>query len=328
VKYNHLIAVLLVCGILTGTPVYADQKPLPITITLKSEAFVKYSKYRLSDIATISGTNEQLKKVLATMFVGKSPRIGYVDKVRNRDLLPRIERMMPNGSASIVWNGPDMCKVRTVGVVVERQKIISVAERKLNAWLDSHYKDYELHPVGNLDDLYLPKGQVNLVPELKDNTPLNKRMSVWVDMYVNNEHYQSMPVWFAVTVRAPVLVMTRKAKRGDILNKQYFANDVVDIAVIKGKPVGEDQIENTRLRKDLEIGDAVTDVAIEKLPNVVKGAQVIVQASAGNVTVKSVAVAMKDGMPGDKIKVRKPDSQIEYVVKVIGKNMVTADKEL
>ena len=176
--------------------------------------------------------------------------------------------------------------------------------------------------MGGIDDLYVPTGKINIVPVLKDNTPLNKRMSIWVDIYVNNDHYQSIPVWFAVTVRAPVLVMTREA------NKQYFANDVVDITAIKGRPVNEAQIENTRFRRELEIGDAITDVAVEKLPNVIKGAQVIVQASAGNVIVKSVAVAMKDGMPGDKIKVRKPDSQIEYVVEVIGKNLVTADKEL
>ena len=306
---------------------YADQIDNEIRIDLKEDAVVEHSRYMLGDIAQINVEDARIRNELESLLIGRAPRIGYVVKVRRMDLLPRIERIIPGVHNNIVWTGPNFTRVRTLGLIFDKQKVVNAAEHQLHDWLADRYVNFDLKATGNLDDLVLPKGDIELKPRVKDDERLNKRMNVWVDIFVGGYHYQSMPVWFGVSVRAPVLLMTKEAKKGNKIVDGYIAKDVVDIAAVKGVPLQESDIGSKRLQRDLKPGDVITDAVVEEIPDVVKGAQVTVQASSGSVVIKSVAVALGDGMSGEKIKVRKPDTEIEYSVTVIGKNLVSADKE-
>jgi flagella basal body P-ring formation protein FlgA len=324
-----LIGFLCSAVLYAGQMVYAnagetDQK---ITIDLKETAVVESDKYMLSDIATIRAKDHKLRQKLESLVIGEAPRVGYVDRVRKRDLLPRIERHMPGLHDNIEWKGADFSNVESVGVAFENQKVIGAAEHKLRQWLSRRYGNFTVKATGKHDDLYLPKGDVRLNPHLKDKERLNKRMNVWVDVFVGGRHYQSIPVWFAVSVEAPVLVATKEAKRGNKIIDNYVAEDVVDIATVSGTPAKEDGIANKRLKKDVKPGDVITRESLEDIPDVTKGTPVTVEASSGSVTIRSVAIALSDGMLGDTIEVRKPDTEIEYQVTVIGKNLVSADKE-
>ena len=44
--------------------------------------------------------------------------------------------------------------------------------------------------------------------------------------------------------------------------------------------------------------------------------------------VRAVAIAMEDGMLGEKITVRKPNTEIDYQVTVIGRNLVSSNQSV
>lgn len=307
--------------------VNADQAEQSITIDLQQDAVVESARYKLSDIAQIRADDPRIRRRLESLIIGAAPRIGYVDKIRKLDLLSRIERHLPGLQKNITWKGPEYCRVKRLGVTFEKQQVIKAAEKKLHHWLSQRYENFNLVHTGNHDDLYLPKGSVTIKPHLKEGVRLNKRMNVWVDIFVGGRHYQSLPVWFGVSVEAPVLVVTKDAKRGNKIIDNYVARDEVDIAAISGIPARGDDLDNKRLTRNIKAGEVVTNEVLENIPAVTKGSRVSVEASAGSVVIRSVAIALDDGMVGEMIKVAKPNTKIEYTVKVIGKNLVTADKE-
>lgn len=307
-----------------------------IIIKLQEETTIDRTQYSLGQIATIqlkrdkSAGEKDIEMVeqLKALPVGRTPRVGYVDKVRQTEIMAIIEKEYPGLRHQIKWEGPAIVKIRSVGTTYDKDKIIGIASIGLNNWLGGRYRNYTIRPTGDYQDILLPKGDVEVVPRINEDTQLNKRMNVWVDILVNGDRYQSLPIWFSVEVPVSAFVMNNDAKKGNAIIDNQVRKEVIDIAAIGGTPVQDkDVLANKRLQKDIKAGEAITADMVEDMPHVVKDNEVIVEAQVGAVTVKAVAIATEDGKVGDRVKVRKPDTDIEYEVTVIGRNLVSSTKE-
>ena len=336
------IMVVSFCSISTAV-VAVDQQiaQKPITIKLQDETTIDEAQYTLGAIASIQLSEEtkalapeaqekylEMIGKLKALPIGRTPRVGYVDKVRQTEIEAQIEKGYPGLRQQIKWQGPDSVKIRSVGTAYDKDKLIGIATVGLNGWLGGRYSNYTIRPTGEYKDILLPKGDVEVVPRMNEAAELNKRMSVWVDILVNGDRYQSLPIWFSVEVPVTAFVVNGDAKKGNAIIDNYVSKQVIDIAAIGGKAVlDEQELTNKRLKKDIKAGDAITADMIEDIPHVVKDSEVIVEAQVGAVTVKAVAIAVQDGMVGDKVKVRKPDTDIEYEATVIGRNLVSSTEE-
>jgi len=324
----YFLMIFLLSGLVSAKNISSIENVKPkrqVLISLKEQVMVEGLDYRLEDIADIRTSDEALNVSLRAIVVGQSPRIGYVEKIRQIDLLPRIEKAFPGIYSFVTWNGPKYSRVQSIGVSYQKENIESIAQNRLSTWLIEKYKNFSIKVKGHVEDLVLPKGKVRLDANISNEEKLSKRMSVWVDVYVNDRHYQSVPIWFAVQVEAPVIVIAKDAKRGMKVLKNYLTSDLVDIAGLKGTPVTLDDLEHKRLKRDVKAGEVITDTLIESVPDVVAGSEVVVTASSGGVTIHSSVIALDDGMIGDRVRVNKPNSSVSYKVTVTGRNKGSVD---
>lgn len=316
-----------------------------ILITLQDETAIDQTEYSLGQVATIQvkeestterttkertteEKNTKLVEQLKVLPIGRTPRVGYVDKVRQTEILAKIEKEYPGLRHQIKWEGPSVARIRSVGTAYDKEKIIGVARVGLNHWLGDRYRDYSIRHTGDYQDIVLPTGDVEVVPRINEDARLNKRMNVWVDILVNGDRYQSLPIWFAVEVPVSALVMNSDAKKGNVIVDNQVRKEVIDIAAVGGTPFLEkDALVNKRLQKDIKAGEAITADRVEDTPAVVKDHEVIVEAQVGAVIVKAIAIALEDGKVGEKVKVRKPETAIDYEVTVVGRNRVSSTKE-
>ena len=216
--------------------------------------------------------------------------------------------------------------IKTIGRSYAAAQYINAARESLEHSLGERYRDVQLNVKGIYKDLDIPHGVVQLTTRTTEAWKINARMCVWVDLAVNNEHYQSIPVWFSVKARARVLVAGREMKAGHIVNKDEFHFEYRDIAMLSNTPaVIEDLSEQRRVKSDLPTGGVLTHENLEPVPLVVAGQRISVRATVGNVTLMTFAVALQDGNEGDRIKVWKKRNNVTYTAIVVGKDLVLAD---
>lgn len=297
-----------------------------IGIELKGEVVVTNRFYTLGDIASVAAPPDRLTRRLLQTQIGETPRPGYLAHVSKHQVAARLEQVSPGLHKRLDWKGSNFVRIRAGGVAYAPQAYAGAAQAFLEGWLSSRYENFQVQTSGRLKDVRLPAGKVTVQPKLPAPIMLNKRMCVWVDLLVDGEHYQSVPVWFAVSVLQDVLVASRELAAGSLLQPEDLSLGHRDISWVRGTPVANDlMLEGKRLKRRIPAGKILTGEALEALPAVVKGQQVMVRAVAGRVSLVTPAIALADGRARQRIWVRKPDSREKYSVVVAGDGLAIAD---
>lgn len=299
-----------------------------LVFTLKKEAVVKERYVTLGDVIEPDVDLRALGQDLRALRIGRAPRSGYPATFTRTAIHAGIERVHPGMFAGVHWEGAEAVKVRTLARRLKARRYVDDARIHLDAWLGARYSEFEIRPKGELGDLLLPEGAITIKPSIAETTALRRRMCVWVDVEVDGEHYQSVPVWFEVKVFAPVLTAERVLPVGSVLDADMFRVQHLDIARVTGRPLAMHAAgEKKRLTKTLEKGGVLTEEVVEPLPPVWRGQRVAVRARVGRVVLQTRAIADEDGFLGETIRVRKTDSGETYRVRVVGEGMVLAEGE-
>lgn len=308
---------------LVGLSMYSGAGNAGARVSLNPETELKAFHYRLGDIATVTADDAGLQAELSNLVVGKAPRPGYVGYVTRHELSALIERAMPNLYRQLDWAGPGRVKLKSIGSMFPGSRIQQAAYDRIYEYLRERYEDFSVGLVDNETiSPILPAGDVSITANLPD-TALNKRMAVWVDVHVNKNLYQSVPVWFSVSVYQEVLAANRTLARHDIPRESDFVRVVKDIVSLQGEPVDSaEALQGMRLKQPLREGALLSSAMLEIQPLVVRGQEVKVYASAGKVSLSTKAIALHDGRMLQKISVQPPESGLSYAATVIGQGQV------
>jgi flagella basal body P-ring formation protein FlgA len=322
VRTARVVVLVFAAGLVVSSMASAKTR-----ITLSEDDVVTTERfYTLGDIASLEAPAGQLARQLLRTRIGRSPRPGYLAHVTRHQVAARLEQAAPGIHRQIEWRGAGFVRIRAGGLSYDAQTYIGPARGLLEEQLASHYERFELKAVGRPKDIVLPAGRVTVQPTIKEPFVLNKRISVWVDLLVDGEHFRSIPVWFDVSVWQDALVAVRAIDAESAVEPADLALAHRDIAAVRGVPVTSDaQLDGKRLKRRISKGHVLTLDALESVPAVAKGQQVNVRAIAGRVSIGTSAIAMADGQENDRIWVRKPDSNETYSVVVVGKGMAVAD---
>jgi flagella basal body P-ring formation protein FlgA len=308
---------------LAGLLGYGGAGNADVLVTLNPETELKSLNYRLGDIAAVVADDVRLQTELSNLIVGKAPRPGYTGYVTRHELSALIERAMPNLYLQLDWSGPGRARLTSIGSLFPGSHIQQAAYDRIYEYLGERYEDFSIGLADNETiSPVLPSGEVSITANLPD-TALNKRMAVWVDAHVNGSLYQSIPVWFSVSVYQEVLAASRTLDRHDIPRESDFVRVVEDIASLQGEPVDSmEALQGMRLKQPLREGALLSSAMLEIQPLVVRGQEVKVYASAGKVSLSTKAIALHDGRMLQKISVRPPESGLSYAATVIGQGRV------
>lgn len=312
--------------LLAGLPVCVAMAGTPVRVTLHEEVELESIRYRLGEIADIVTDDARLFAKLSNLVVGQAPRSGYNGYITRNELAAFVEREVPAAYRRLEWRGAGKVQLRAVGSAYPGDRIQRAAYERLYEYLSEYYDDFSIGLVNNeTASPILPLGDVSITAYLP-GAELNKRMTVWVDIHVEDMLYQSVPVWFSVSVYQEVLAAARKMERHDIPRASDFVREVSDITSLRGVPVDSmEALQGMRLKRPLSEGALLSSSMLEIVPLVVRGQQVKVFASAGKVSLSTTAIALHDGDMLQKINVQNPKRDLTYAATVIGQGRVKVD---
>jgi flagella basal body P-ring formation protein FlgA len=310
-----------------ATLIFSGVAAASVQIRLQEEAELKTANYRLGDIAVVQVDGDiGLQRELSQLVVGKSPRPGYWGHVTRQQLGVSIDRALPGLYGRLVWSGAMKTRVKAGGIAFPGERIVEVAQAHLYSRLSAEHGQFSVGLLEPVADLQLPEGETILTARLPEVLQLGKRMAVPVDIALEGQAYQTVTAWFSVTVFAQVLTANRDLPALSPLQESVFKREYRDIAGLQGLPVtGSSALEGMRLKQPLAKGAALSASLLEPLPAVVKGQQVAVYATAGQVALKTTAVAMSDGDMLQRIQVRHVEDSINYPATVVGRGQVRVD---
>ncbi len=322
------VAAIVMLAIATTTNAGINQVP-EFEITLRGKVDIEGRTYTLGDIADLDGTDANQVSRLRRILIGKTPRAGVSAQINREAVAMRINRLLPGVSKKMTWTGPDMSLVQGVHHPFDTKIYVNSAQKYLNDWLGKHYDDYSTTLVGNYKDLQLLSGKVSLKADIANRDQVKKRMCVWVDILVDDQHFTTVPVWFGVTVKADVFELRKDFSAGDRLEQGILLKQQHDLTTISGIPVNDiTSIEGQRLIRDLSKGVVLTEEMIQPIPDVVKGQTLLVKTSVGNVTLTVKARALEDGNQGDPVRVERLDGKDSYMAKVLGSGLAIVGRNI
>ncbi|GLQ86489.1 flagellar basal body P-ring formation chaperone FlgA [Dyella flagellata] len=212
-----------------------------------------------------------------------------------RKLLPTVFFLAMNGAA--LASPP----LQTVAAV----RIVDVAQAELDACLGSDKSAAQVAVVGRPEDVQVLAGKLALKARKPEGRWPRARVSVPVDVVVNDAVVRSTTVWFAVSVQHDVSTYASDAALGTAASTLKFALHGADIAAMQGTLVSDPhQLDGMRLRHAVLAGSSVVLEDFERIPDVDRQQRVDVTESYGVIRLQAKGTAIGRGNAGDTVLVQ------------------------
>lgn len=299
-----------------------------IEVELKKVAIVSETQVKLSDLLTLRAADRRLETAMENTILGRAPRVGYQKLISRHKVLAALSKLRSAKNAWSIVSTNNSVIVKAVGESYALYDVIHLAEKQLRKDLKSQYSTFDIRSIVKQKDILRPHGKVDLRVKQVDVANVKKRMRVWVDIKVASVHYQTIPVWFAVSVQKFTLVAKHKIRSGQVLNNNMFYRKEIDVTGVAGKVVAaETLLVDKRLRVHLQENGVLTHAVLEQLPEVVAGNEVRVSVHNGSIKILTKAIALQDGHVGDTVMVSNLKSDENYLTIVVGRHQVQIGQE-
>lgn len=318
-------AVILILAFLVVGPIYAYPGDA-MTVRLHATASVSGRYFTLGDVAVVEGHDRDANEEMASTPIGVVPPIGYpitVSKERIQKLLMHTGTVDQRG---VEWLGASAVVVRCSAKRYGMSMLLTKAHRKLARYLSSLVPDavaINVTPINQRPDIELPDGAISISAYMGASAAISKRMVVWTDISIDGNRYETLPIWFDVSVVKPVLVLTADIPRQHVLESSDIKVADRDIAGLDGVTVPIDtDIASLRVKKGISADTVLLQRSVERKPLVERLKQVSVEVAVGSVEISTQGIAEAEGHAGDMIRIRNPHSNETYIAEVVGKDTV------
>jgi flagella basal body P-ring formation protein FlgA len=321
----------LLAGVLFATAAWADDgreapaapSGAPIRIELAPDVEVKQRPVALGDVARVSTRDAAVLRRLVALPLGQAPRAGDGVRLERNGLMRWIRARTGIDTRRIEWSGSSACDIRLAERDLPGEAVARQATEALRSALSQGGARVEVSVSRMPRDTRVPAGELELRarPVPKDAI-LSKRVSVWVDVWVDGRFARTVPVGFEVSVFGRAYVATQRQPAGEILEPSKLAVQEVEWSGRNALPIAATAMRNMRLRRPLEAGDAVTRAQVEPAPLVARGDWVTLRASQGLVVLESRVEALQDGLSGQTVRVKLPNASSAILARVTGPRMV------
>ncbi len=139
--------------------------------------------------------------------------------------------------------------------------------------------------------------------------PLSGPTVLGLRLLVDGQPEKEASVTADIRHRRPALVARGGMRRGDTLAPDGVDLKEVDVTSARGRIYTDiSQIEGLRLTRSVRAGELISGAHTEPVPVVFRGDAVVLAVVSHNLRVTATAVALQDGGPGERIRVRNADS--------------------
>lgn len=152
------------------------------------------------------------------------------------------------------------------------------------------------------------------------------RTRVWVDVQRAAGASVRVPVLLAVRAWREAPVAQASLRAGDDLRPGLVARAEVDVAASTVTPLPADAVlDGLRLRRPVAAGQPLSADALEPRPAVRRQQRVQVMVEAGDVRLRTAAVALRDGRIGETVPVRGGPGSAPYLAVVVADDAVRVE---
>lgn len=301
--------------------------PGSVEIDLPGHVEVDGSYVHLGEVAALRTPDLLLLRRLMALPLGRAPQPGEPVFLGREQLARWIRLQTGLGAERVRWTGAPTIALSIARQDVSAQEFSRIAQTALQDWLQQRSQRAQVQVAELPHSITLPRGVVSLqVRPLIESAP-RKRMTVWVDAYLDGNLRRSVPVSFAVSAWVQAPVIRQSAPMGASIALSDTIMREVDLTVwpnaIEGNDVRETlQDQALRLRRPVRVGDVLTLALVEPVPTVTRGEWVRLQTNEGFVSLESRAEALQDGHAGQIVNVKMANARSSLTARVRGPGLV------
>jgi flagella basal body P-ring formation protein FlgA len=188
---------------------------------------------------------------------------------------------------------------------IEGSRLVDAAQAALRHQLEQNATQVHTRPRQVPAAISVPHGEVEL--HAQADTTWAPAMRVVVSTQVQGHVVRRTPVWFAVQVHMQAPVAAHDLPSGHRLTEDDLRMASVDLAAI-GQSTADSvsALLGRRLKRAVPQGQALLARQAEDIPDVVRGARVLVELDAAGIAISVPGVALADARLGQPVRVRMP----------------------
>lgn len=298
---------------------YASAETL--TLDMRNRVIVPDSNVTLADVVKQMHGNQRLVKKLSAVIIMNIGGTNQFKKINRDKLSYEIKKYTDN--LSVIFSGAANTYVKVKTQTYSIDEIISEITNEIGDEIENVSTDYSVKYVGNKREVSIPGGTVTYKYKLPDSI-IQKRIPVWLDLYVNSKHYQSIPLWFNASIMVDVIVANTRIPVGKRLTNNITEIQKKDISVYKNRHLKVNDVNDYRIKRDVLSGEVLTKALIEHLPPVYKGKKVKVISKHNNVSIIVEGLSLDDGKTGDTVRIQRTGTNRVFTAIVNNPDQVTA----
>ncbi|MDB5839555.1 MAG: putative flagellar protein FlgA precursor [Herminiimonas sp.] len=299
-----------------------------VTIVLRETATVESRQVLLSDVASVSGADPALARLVGSVQVALLGGAERPLRIGRAAIAHVLDKRLPSLRTALQVSGAADVHIAMAGKLLDMRPVYAIAQRFLEPVVLTRDPAAEiiLIPSSDYDAVSVPEGEAAFAARVVSNT-LSPRMHVLVDISIDNKYVRTVPVWFQVRATRTAWQLTQAVKAGTILDPRLAR--AVRVSVSEGSSA-------QALFADAAIAPAMKltrDKAAESLLSMAdlapqspvgKGRELRVTANRAGIDVEDRAVALMDGTTGSSITVINPRTRQSYQATVVDRDTAEA----
>jgi flagella basal body P-ring formation protein FlgA len=286
-----------------------------VTVSLPTTVEVKGTELTVGAIAQVSGEDAALVARVEATSLGYSPAPGFSRLLDQRRVAADLRRLMPSVEFHVA--GALRCRVTPAVVTVTAARLLDEAGTTMRDAFAG--VDTRITARGLLGDLIVPAARENLElrADLREREPRAGAWSVPVQVLVDGAVYRTIYTQWNVEVWAHRHVLRRDVRVGEALSLADF--ELARVQIGSGpasRAIQPATFGGGTAVRALAKGHVVTERDIRRAVVIQRGDTIALEVRRGNVTVRTLAVALRDAHVGDRLPVRVVTSGREFVAVV------------
>lgn len=317
--YRLTMVILCVAGILFNG---SNARAAGLTITVAAESQVTGQFFTLGDIASLSGDDTGRIAGLQQIRLGRTPAPGQ-SIIFSAELL--MIRLHTAGSdlTGLNWQVPPQFKVTARSQLVTGERLAGLATQYLQTHLDG--SDVEFRPVGQLQDLMVPPGDVSFSIDLPYGLKYNAPTTVHISLGLDGQPYTSVRARFEIKKYEQVAVASRAIAPRELVSDDNIIFERRDIGRMPpGYFTEPNRILGLVVKRQLSPGMVMGESVLEKPLLIERGKTVRIVALTGGIEVSTPGVALQSGSVGQSIRVKNTNSQKVITARILDETTVLA----
>ncbi len=300
-------------------------------VELKPQVEVTQSQVVLADIAYLRSSDLTVLRRAMALPLGHAPRPGGVVSLTSERAQQWLRGQTGLGSEQVLWTGAGATEISTASRMMAGEELLSVTRTSLRQHLESMASQsaipttrIELQEVSAPPSQSVPIGLTSWRVRPLGNTPIAKRMRVWVDIFTEGRFVRAVPVSYDVSIFASAAVAANALAAGQTLLASQLVEREMDIARMPSGHGGGASMSDigtthqTRLRRSVQRGEVITQAHLQEIPAVSRGEWASLTSQSGAIALESRVEVLQDGQVGQIVRVKQANATSTVLARVSG----------